>query len=144
MNYQRDVILLASKMDSIIHTLRGSGINPPLGFGPTIKPGEIIMGYPDEFGQTATSPEPEILRRNGTFVVIRKFHTRVSAFRKYLHEVASSPSEEELIAKMVGRWRSGAPLCSAPEDDDPGLGADRNRNNNFGYSDDMQGVKVSF
>ena len=62
--------------------VEGSSINPPLGFGPTIKPGEIIISYPDEFGQTATSPEPEILRRNGTFVVIRKFHTRVARLSK--------------------------------------------------------------
>jgi Dyp-type peroxidase family len=103
------------------------------------------MGYPDETGETATSPEPEILRRNGTFVVIRKFHTRVAAFRRYLHELASSPAEEELIAaKMVGRWRSGAPLVLAPEQDDPALGADKSRNNKFGYSDDMKGLNCPF
>jgi Dyp-type peroxidase family len=122
--------------------VEGSSVNLPLETDTTIKPGEIVMGYPDEFGETAASPEPEILRRNGTFVVIRKFHTRVAAFRKYLHEMALSPSEEELIAaKMVGRWRSGAPLVLAPEQDDPALGADRNRNNNFNYLDDMQGLK---
>ena len=125
--------------------VEGSSNNPPVGSGTSIKPGEIVMGYPDETGETATSPEPEILRRNGTFVVIRKFHTRVAAFRKYLHKVATSPAEEELIAaKMVGRWRSGAPLVLAPEQDDPTLGADRNRNNNFGYSNDMQGLKCPF
>jgi len=125
--------------------VEGSSNNPPEGSGATIKPGEIVMGYPDETGETVTSPEPEILRRNGTFVVIRKFHTRVAAFRKYLHEVASSPAEEELIAaKMVGRWRSGAPLVLAPEQDDPALGADKSRNNKFGYSDDMKGLNTPF
>lgn len=125
--------------------VEGSSINPPVGSGATIKPGEIVMGYPDETGETATSPEPEILRRNGTFVVIRKFHTRVAAFRKYLHEVVSSPAEEELIAaKMVGRWRSGAPLVLAPQQDDPALGADKSRNNKFGYSDDMKGLSCPF
>jgi Dyp-type peroxidase family len=125
--------------------VEGSSINPPVGSGQTIKPGEIVMGYPDETGATATSPEPEILRHNGTFVVIRKFHTRVAAFRKYLHEVALSPAEEELIAaKMVGRWRSGAPLVLTPEQDDPALGADKSRNNMFGYSDDMKGLNCPF
>ena len=125
--------------------VEGSSNNPPEGSGATIKPGEIVMGYPDETGETVTSPEPEILRRNGTFVVIRKFHTRVAAFRKYLHEVATSPAEEELIAaKMVGRWRSGAPLVLAPEQDDPTLGADKSRNNKFGYSDDMKGLNCPF
>lgn len=103
------------------------------------------MGYPDELGHTATSPEPEVFRRNGTFLVIRKFHTRIAAFRKYLRENTSSPEEEELIAaKMVGRWRSGAPLVIASEHDDPLLGTDPNRNNDFSYSDDMEGLKCSF
>jgi Dyp-type peroxidase family len=103
------------------------------------------MGYPDELGETATSPEPQQLRRNGTFLAFRKFHTRVAEFRKYLREQASSPEEEELIAaKMVGRWRSGAPLVLAPEHDDPKLGADPDRNNTFSYADDMQGLKCPF
>ena len=110
-----------------------------------IKAGEFILGYPDELGKTAVSPEPEVLRRNGAFLAFRKFHTRVAAFRKYLREQASSPEEEELIAaKMVGRWRSGAPLVLAPERDDSELGADANRNNEFGYEDDVQGLKCPF
>ena len=93
--------------------VEGSGVDPLPGYNATVKAGEFIMGYPDENGQTATNPEPEVLRRNGTFVAFRKFHIRVAAFRKYLHEQTSSREEEELIAaKMVGRWRSGAPLYS--------------------------------
>jgi deferrochelatase/peroxidase EfeB len=69
----------------------------------------------------------------------------VAAFRRYLREQASSPEEEELLAaKMVGRWRSGAPLVLAPDRDDPALGADGNRNNDFGYADDMKGLKCPF
>ncbi len=33
----------------------------------------------------------------------------------------------------MGRWRSGAPLVLAPEKDDPALGADPQRNNDFNY-----------
>jgi Dyp-type peroxidase family len=124
--------------------VEGSGIPHP-GSGETIKAGEFILGYPDELGHIATSPEPELLRKNGTFIVMRKFYTRVAAFRKYLRDQASSPEEEELIAaKMVGRWRSGAPLVLAPKHDDPTLGADPNRNNNFSYADDMDGLKCPF
>ena len=51
----------------------------------------------------------------------RKLHQRVAAFRRYLKENASSPDEEELLAaKMMGRWRSGAPLALCPLHDDPG------------------------
>jgi Dyp-type peroxidase family len=125
--------------------VEGSGANPPLGYDTIVKAGEFIMGYPDELGQTATSPEPEVLRHNGTFIAVRKFHTKVAPFRKFLREQASSPQEEELIAaKLVGRWRSGAPLVLAPEHDDPKLGTDPNRNNDFSYSDDMQGLKCPF
>jgi hypothetical protein len=45
-----------------------------------------------------------------------------------------SPEEQELVAaKLMGRWRSGAPLVLAPEKDDPELGKDRQRNNDFNY-----------
>jgi Dyp-type peroxidase family len=110
-----------------------------------LKAGEFVMGYPDELGQTAQAPIPEELRRNGTFVAFRKFHMDVAAFRRYLRAQASSPDEEELLAaKMVGRWRNGAPLVLAPDRDDHALGADANRNNDFSYADDMKGLKCPF
>ena len=127
--------------------VEGSGTNPstPPGYETTVKAGEFIMGYSDELREIATSPEPEVLRRNGTFGALRKFHTRVASFRKFLREQAKSHEEEELVAaKMVGRWRSGAPLVLTPEHDDPTLGSDPNRNNDFGYSNDMEGLKCPF
>ena len=112
---------------------------------PSIKAGEFVMGYPDEFGETAQAPIPDELRHNGTFVAFRKFHMDVAAFRKYLRAQASSSEEEELLAaKMVGRWRSGAPLALTPDHDDPTLGGDANRNNDFSYADDMKGLKCPF
>ena len=42
--------------------------------------------------------------------------------------MVTPPEERELIAaKLMGRWRSGAPLVLAPEQDDPTLGADMQR-----------------
>ena len=35
----------------------------------------------------------------------------------------------------MGRWRSGAPLVLAPDKDDPELGADPMRNNDFNYKE---------
>ena len=114
-------------------------------FEKPVKSGEVILGYPDVSGEIAAAPVPEELRRNGTFVAFRKFHMHVAAFRKYLREQASSPEEEELLAaKMIGRWRSGAPLVLAPDRDDPQLGADRARNSGFSYADDMSGLKCPF
>ena len=87
-------------------------------------------------------PQPEVLGRNGTYVVFRKLHTRVAAYRQYLRAQTSSRAEEEVLAaKFVGRWPSGAPLVLAPERDDPELGADPRRNNAFLYADDPRGLK---
>jgi Dyp-type peroxidase family len=126
-------------------TVEGSSPAGHAGSETPLKAGEFVMGYPDELGETAQTPIPEELRRNGTFVAFRKFHMDVAAFRKYLRAQASSPEEEELLAaKMVGRWRSGAPLVLAPDRDDPALGADANRNNDFSYAHDMKGLKCPF
>ena len=125
--------------------VEGSGTPIYPGYTPPVKAGEFVMGYPDEEGVTASRPSPDALRINGTFAAMRKFHTNVAAFRTYLRENASGPDDEELLAaKMVGRWRSGAPLVLAPESDDPTLGADQSRNNDFSYGDDQQGLKCPF
>lgn len=109
---------------------------------PALKAGEIILGYPDETGELAPMPSPEVLGRNGTYVVFRKLHTKVAAYRSYLRARTASRAEEELLgAKMVGRWQSGAPLALAPERDDPELGSDPSRNNDFAYGDDPRGFK---
>ena len=61
-------------------------------------------------------PTPSVLGRNGTYIVFRKLHTRVAAYRRYLRDQAASREEEALLgAKMVGRWQSGAPLALAPD-----------------------------
>jgi len=126
-------------------SVEGSGPAGQAGSEAPIKAGEFVLGYPDEVGETANVPVPLELRRNGTFVAIRKFHMDVAAFRSYLRAQASTPEEEELLAaKMVGRWRSGAPLVLAPDHDDPQLGSDPIRNNEFSYAGDMKGLKCPF
>ena len=112
--------------------VEGSGIPPTNPREKPLKAGEIILGYPDETGELPPMPTPDVLGRNGTYVVFRKLHTRVAAYRQYLRAKAESREAEALIgAKMVGRWQSGAPLTLAPERDDPDLGADPHRNNDF-------------
>ncbi len=59
-------------------------------------------------------------------------------------EHGETPEEQELIAaKLMGRWRSGAPLTLCPEKDDPELGADLHRANDFNYAkEDPHGYAV--
>jgi Dyp-type peroxidase family len=108
-----------------------------------LKAGEFVVGYPDETGCVQVSV-PEVLAKNGTYVGFRKLYQRVGAFRQYLKANATKPGEEELLAaKMMGRWRSGAPLALAPDKDDPELAADTKRHNAFLYKeDDPRGFKT--
>jgi deferrochelatase/peroxidase EfeB len=124
--------------------IEGSGIPGTNSKERPLKAVEFEFGYPDETGSLPPTLQPETLGRNGTYVVFRKLHQRVAAFRQYLHANASNPDEEELLAaKMMGRWRSGAPLVLCPERDDPELSADPQRNDNFlyGAADDVRGFK---
>jgi Dyp-type peroxidase family len=124
--------------DGISHpAIEGSGIPGTNPKERPLKAGDFVLGYPDEMGALTTSVRPETLGRNGSYVAFRKLHQRVAMFRRYLKSLASSSEEEELLAaKMMGRWRSGAPLARCPFHDDPALGADRKRNNDFLYKED--------
>ena len=122
--------------------VEGSGLPPTNPKEKPLKAGEILLGYPDETGELPPMPTPDVLGRNGTYIVFRKLHTKVAAYRQYLRARAADRADEALLgAKMVGRWQSGAPLALAPDHDDPALGADRQRNNHFGFGDDLRGFK---
>jgi Dyp-type peroxidase family len=125
--------------------MEGSGDVPTPGSGAPLKPGEFILGYPDETGLTPALPQPDILARNGSYMAYRRLEEHVGDFRDFLREHGGDTREgQELIAaKLMGRWRSGAPLVLAPEKDDPGLGADNQRNNDFNYArEDKYGYAV--
>ena len=114
--------------------IEGSGEEPTPGSGAPLKAGEFILGYPDEDGPPANLPQPEILSRNGSYMAYRRLQEHVGAFRDFLRKNGNTPEEQELLAaKLMGRWRSGAPLVLAPDKDDPALGADPQRNNDFNY-----------
>jgi deferrochelatase/peroxidase EfeB len=123
--------------------IEGSGVDPLPGQGPAIKVGEFILGYPGQDGVPLPMPSPDVLGRNGTFAALRKYQSRVGTFNRFLREHAQTAPERELLAaKLIGRWRSGAPLTLAPAQDDPELGADPRRNNDFSYAADPDGRQV--
>lgn len=129
--------------DGMSHpAIEGSGIPGTNPAERPLKAGEFVLGYPDELGGIQM-PQPEALGRNGTYVAFRKLYQHVALFRRYVRENALSPDDEELLAaKMMGRWRSGAPLALSPLGDNPELGADPLRNNAFLYGDDPRGFKT--
>jgi len=103
-----------------------------------INTGEFVLGYENELGLLTQIPSIEnwadplgyladhpstpgkrAFGLNGTYLVFRKLIQKVDEFRDYIHNSASEPNERERnAAKIVGRWRSGAPLVLSP--DSPG------------------------
>ena len=133
-NYAHDHFGFRDRLSQPV--MKGSGEEPTPGSGPALESGEFILGYPDENGPVADVPQPEVLSRNGSFMAYRRLEEHVAVFRDYLREQADTPAGEELLAaKFMGRWRSGAPLVLAPTEDDPELGADSMRNNDFNYGE---------
>lgn len=121
--------------DGISHPfIEGQGSSPLPGQD-VLKPGEFILGYENELGVVASLDAPEALWRNGTFIAIRKIWQDVAAFRQFLHDAGGGTKDgaELLAAKMMGRWRSGAPLALSPDKDDPALAQESSRNNAFSY-----------
>ena len=122
--------------------ISGNNLSPISSPEEEIAPGEFVLGYPGEAGRHVPMPQPAVLGRNGTFAGFRKLHSRVAAFRRFLQDNRGpSLSENLLAAKVIGRWRSGAPLVLAPEADDPELISDSGRVNNFDYEDDPSGLR---
>ncbi len=123
--------------------VKGSGIPGTNTHEAPFEPGEFVLGYRDETGGSPPLPQPEVLGKNGTYVAFRKLHQRVAAYRRWLRDNARGADDEELLAaKLMGRWRSGAPLARCPLHDDPALGADPLRNNDFVFEDDAIGYKT--
>ncbi|PTT23138.1 peroxidase [Microbacterium sp. HMWF026] len=126
-------------------TVAGSGLDTVPGQERSIAAGEFILGEDSETGSPLLTPAPDVLGRNGSYIVLRKYASKVGAFNDFLRHHASTDDEQDLLgAKMFGRWRSGAPLVLSPHMDDVELGADPNRNNNFDYADDEAGLACPY
>lgn len=106
--------------------------------------GEILLGYQNAYGQIPASPKwgTTDLGRNGTYLVFRKLQQHVDRFWGYVaarakeleptDPQAAAELTEMLGAKLVGRWKSGAPLVLAPDHDDKKYATD-DHINRFDY-----------
>ncbi|THU94011.1 Dyp-type peroxidase [Dendrothele bispora CBS 962.96] len=100
-----------------------------------IAAGKIIVGAD---GDTSNRPD---WATGGSFLVFRQLQQKVPEFNKFVEDHALdvpglSPKENVDLfgARLIGRWKSGAPIDLAPLRDDPDLGMNRTRNNNFTYA----------
>jgi deferrochelatase/peroxidase EfeB len=116
--------------------IEGTGPEPSPGSGARIKAGEFFLGYADESGAIPVIPQPADLVRNGSYVAYLRMQEHVGQFRDFLREQGDTLDAQELVAaKLMGRWRGGAPLVLSPDKDDPALGADLQRTNDFAYAE---------
>jgi hypothetical protein len=103
-------------LDRLTHpVVEGTSDVPTPGSPPPVKAGEFFLGYLDETGGTPELPQPEQLTRNGSFLVYLRLQEHVGVFRDFLrtHGGATLEEQELMAAKLMGRWRSGAPLVLA-------------------------------
>ena len=83
--------------------IEGSGEVPTPGSGAPLKPGEFILGYPDESGQPYPMPQPDILSRNGSYMAYRRMEEHVGRFRNFLRQHGQTPRG----ARVRGREAHG-------------------------------------
>ncbi|PPR04666.1 hypothetical protein CVT24_011883 [Panaeolus cyanescens] len=111
---------------------------------PVVDPGVIVTGHT---GDEAKDRRQD-WAKDGSFLAFRWLDQLVPEFDKYLVDNALkedgngqtlTPEQgaELLGARMVGRWKSGAPIDLVPFKDDPQLAKDPKRNNNFHYADEI-------
>jgi Dyp-type peroxidase family len=113
----------------------------PLRFGwRDLAVGEFVLGHPDSEGVVPTVPALG-WARNGSFVVIRKLHQDVAAFRRLVDGAGPhvAGGAERLAAQIVGRWPDGTPLARSPGCPDPSIANDPGQVNDFRFSDDPDG-----
>ncbi|KAJ7502065.1 hypothetical protein B0H11DRAFT_1907560 [Mycena galericulata] len=85
-----------------------------------VRAGEIIVGQP---GDNVTRPA---WAKDGSFLVFRQLKQLVPEFNKFLADnpivepgLTLEQGSDLLGARMVGRWKSGAPVVLSPMFDDP-------------------------
>ena len=82
-NYAHDHFGFRDRLSQPV--IEGSGEEPTPGSGAPLKPGEFILGYPDEDGPPRRNcHQPEALSRNGSYMAYRRLQEHVGLFRDYL------------------------------------------------------------
>ena len=110
-NYAHDHFGFRDRLSQPV--MEGSGEEPTPGSGAPLKPGEFILGYPDEDGPVANLPQPEVLSRNGSFMAYRRLQEHVQS-----SVTTSARTPRRLTTRSCwppSSWAAGAagrPWCS--------------------------------
>lgn len=105
------------------------------GHATVIKAGEFILGHENEMlmpDPLPAGPGLPDFGLNGTYLVFRQLEQHVHKFWQYVRETAPA-DPDRLAAKIVGRWKSGAPLTGY-RDKDPEVAPAVNQENNFSFA----------
>lgn len=116
------------------------GIADPFPGQDLIPPGLFV------FGQEGSPPAPSPWMANGSLMVFRKLAQAVPEFDQFLRDDGDKLGMDPALlgARMMGRWKSGAPLALAPLQDDVALGGRADRNNDFDFSNDAAQRRCPF
>lgn len=120
---------------------------------PLIWPGQFVLGYQKQNKEDLIQPDPDSdtlaglpdWARNGSFLVFRRLQQDVAAFNKFVENMSTEAGMKSdlLGAKLIGRWKSGAPLIKAKEEDNPPIGNDEFTSNHFSYANPEPAIKLT-
>ncbi|KLO19160.1 Dyp-type peroxidase [Schizopora paradoxa] len=113
-----------------------------------VDPGVLVVG---QDGDKLKSSRPA-WAKNGSFVAYRHLNQLVPEFNKFVNDNPivlpglGRPEGSALLgSRMFGRWKSaGAPIEITPLKDDPALGTDDQRNNNFVFDESAGQTRCPF
>ncbi|KAF8344609.1 hypothetical protein F5887DRAFT_1062028 [Amanita rubescens] len=118
--------------------------NPPPG-PPPVLPGVILVGREGDANQKARDP----WMVDGSFLAFRFLLQLVPEFNKFLDSNAlkvqgltPQQGSDLLGARLIGRWKSGAPIDLRPFDDDAFLATNIDLNNDFSYAAELGTQKI--
>ncbi len=140
---------------------RSPGGEGDMEFHNFVAPGEVLLGYSNEYGLVterplldprapgaaalpvaAEAPTKRDLGRNGSYLVFRQLGQDVRGFWRWVNQTASEGGAIDLAEAMVGRRMSGEPFAALGNQDIPGI-EDRARNG-FTYGRDPDGRVCPF
>ncbi|KUJ16039.1 Dyp-type peroxidase [Mollisia scopiformis] len=97
-----------------------------------IPQGLILTGRPGDESSSGTPTPRPAWALDGSFMAFRYLSQNVPEFQAFVDANNPPNAPKDLLgARLVGRWKSGAPVDITPLHDNPTLGADPAKNNHF-------------